>query len=255
MVVDRAGCGKVERDFLNQHRRQTTISRRHMLSLSLAVTLWPAALLAGKVRANTLAWHAFVSHMKQLAAEYGNGITGSDVVAARGQHYLQRLNTASAEFESAVDESYETGNRFWTWQRMLKQENINGGVLTVDHEQHVQLHDHPGATGILRILSGKLEIWQFDRHASTTSSDGDEIAELTRVSHRVLGPGDTAVLTPGSGNIHALRAVSTDCSMLDVFIPPYNRSERSWYEPLDNDWENRETLACRCIPQHEFAMT
>ena len=243
------------RVFLNQQHRQAAISRRRMLSLSLAVTLWPARLLAGKVHAKSLAWHSFVSQMKQLSVEYRDDIPGSDVVAARGLHYLQQLNTASAEFDAAVEASFETGNRFWTWQRMLKKENINGGVLTIDHKQLVQLHDHPGATGMLRILSGKAEIWQFDRHASTTATDGDDIAELTRVSHRVLGPGDTAVLTPHSGNIHALRSISSTCSMLDFFIPPYKRSERSWYQPIDNDWERRETTACLRIPQYEFAMT
>ena len=238
------------RVFLNQQHRQAAISRRRMLSLSLAVTLWPATLLAGKVRANTLAWTSFVSHMKKLAAEYGDDIPGFEVIAARGLHYLQHLDTASAEFES-----FESGNRFWTWQRMLKEQNLNGGVLTINDRQLVQLHDHPGATGLLRILSGRAEIWQFDHIASTTSADGRENSRLKRGSHQILGPGDTAGLTPDSGNIHALRAVSTECSMLDFFIPPYNRSERNWYQPLDKDWGSRETITCLRIPQHEFAMT
>jgi hypothetical protein len=60
------------------------------------------------------------------------------------------------------------------------------------------------------------------------------------------------VLTPQKGNIHALRAVSKQCRMLDFFIPPYQRSQRSWYVPLAENWFVEERVACRKIPQHAY---
>jgi hypothetical protein len=40
--------------------------------------------------------------------------------------------------------------------------------------------------------------------------------------------------------------------MLDFFIPPYKRSQRSWYRPLDEDWFNRDKISCRKIPQDDY---
>ena len=141
----------------------------------------------------------------------------------------------------------------------------HGGILNIDSEQLVQLHDHPGAIGMVRIISGEAEVWQFDevRHhgvdkkqaAGAEQADaGQSIAELVRVSHKILRPGDTAVLTPDRGNIHALRSVTKKCRMLDFFIPPYQRSQRNWFEPLAGNWSDMEKISCLKVPQNIYTM-
>ena len=229
------------------------ISRRELLLLLPGMALLPDTILARDRLPGSIGWDSFLAQMKQLADAVARDKIDHVLTARRGMEFLQHLNIDTTEFEIAVNESYETGNQYWMWQRMLKQANINGGILNIDRGRLVPLHDHPGATGMLRIISGETEVWQFDRVASSTGPDGKKVDELTRVLHRTLRPGDTAVLTPDVGNIHALRAVSEQCSMLDFFIPPYKRSQRSWYEPIDNNWFNSENITCRSIPQHEYA--
>lgn len=224
-------------------------SRSEFLLLSMAAALMPSSLLASVDKQPPIEWNTFVSQMRQLS----DSKLAPGLLAEQGAKSLQQLNLDSAEFEAAENEAFETGNQYWMWQRMLKDKNLNGGILNIDSEQLVQLHDHPGATGVLRIISGETEVWQFDKVASSIGSDGQKTTELKRVSKRLLKPGDTAVLTPDSGNIHALKAVSKQCRMLDFFIPPYQRSQRSWYEPLEKDWFNSETITCRSIPQDEYA--
>ncbi len=104
---------------------------------------------------------------------------------------------------------------------------------------------------MVKIISGEAEIWQFDNVSNDKTSSGD-VAELVRVSHNILRAGDMAVLTPERGNIHALRSVSNNCSMLDFFIPPYKRSQRSWFEPNIKNWFDKENIVCKKIPQHEY---
>lgn len=228
------------------------INRRELLLLSLAMALMPNRLMAAYRQSGVIDWDIFLNEMSKLADGYVAGKIENSKITKNGIGLLQQLDINSAVFEEAVSEAFETGNQYWLWQRMIKQENINGGILNIDSEQLVQLHDHPGATGMLRIISGETEVWQFDKMASNIGSDGLTSAELRRTSYRVLKPGDTAVLTPDAGNIHALRSVTDQCGMLDFFIPPYKRSQRNWYQPLDNDWFNSETIICRSIPQHEF---
>lgn len=223
-------------------------SRRRLLLATVAAMLLPGRATAGSD--NAMSWQQFQSQMSVLAADDG---IAQQALAERGLQYLNQLDTGSADFRDALAASYETGNRYWLWRRMIKSKNINGGVLDIYNSQMVQLHDHPGATGMLRILSGETEVWQFDPLMTGKESNGKhDVTELVRVSHRILKAGDTAILTPDRGNIHALRAVSKKCSMLDFFAPPYQRSQRNWYEPLAANWFDRDRVICKKIPQDEF---
>lgn len=244
------------------------VTRRELLFAAAS------ALLAGRVNANgalqktellkigtdaVMSWPRFQSQMTALAEAYVRGSVNQQVVAERGILYLKQLGINTAEFRQAEDDAYESGNRYWLWQRLMKDKYINGGILNIDSKQPVQLHDHPGATGIVRIISGEMEVWQFDENKTGKEIRSKEAAEqaeveLVRVSYRVLKPGDLALLTPENGNIHALRSISRQCRMLDFFIPPYNRSQRSWYEPLNNNWYDKVNVACRKIPQDAFSM-
>lgn len=201
-----------------------------------------------------MTWDSFVVQMKQLADAAASGKTDSKSITEQGMRLLRQLRLDTAEFDAAVNEAYESGNQYWIWQRLLKEKHINGGILNIERERLVPLHDHPGASGMVRIISGAAEVLQYDVVALRVGHDGNKIAELKRVSQQILRPGDTALLTPDTGNIHALRAVSEQSSMLDFFIPPYQRSRRSWYEPIDDDWFNRKSISCRIIPQHEYTM-
>ena len=197
-------------------------------------------------------WSTFQNKMMGLANAKVSGRVNDSVVAKLGLHYLKELEINSAEFKAAVNDSYETANNYWLWQRMIKQQYINGGILSIEDKQIIPLHDHPGATGMMRILSGKAEVWMFDEVKNNDSAAQENIVELKLVSHRTLIAGDTAVLTTEKGNIHALKAVTKECRMLDFFIPPYNRSKRHWFEPTDKNWFNKNTINCKKIPQHVY---
>ena len=210
------------------------VDRRHFMLASLATALLPHAVLAGAQAGTGLSWAAYQDEMRQLASACaGRAVTQADM-AARGIQLLRQLDTADDAFRAAVHASWESGNRFWLWQRLTKDKHIKGGILNIEQHQDVPLHDHPGATGMVRVLSGEVEVWQFDRSVAAADIKTEGQALLERVTHRVMQPGDIAVLSPDSGNVHALRARSKACRMLDYFIPPYERSERTWYQPVDD---------------------
>jgi len=227
------------------------IDRRTFMLTSLATVLMPRSVTAGTRADKSLSWADYLGEMKQLASAYADKAITQGDMAARGVQLLQQLDIADNEFQAAVHASYESGNRFWLWQRLTKESGIKGGILNIGQDQDVLLHDHPGATGMVRILSGEVEVWQFEPPATTVQS-ADTLVVLERVTHRVMQPGNIAVLSPDSGNIHALRARSKTCSMLDYFIPPYVRRERSWFLPVDENWGDRSHISCQRIPEDDF---
>ena len=240
----------------NQLPRTPEMVTRRELLLAATAALLPVKVLASAEQKN-ISWSEFRNQMTALATTAANRDFDQKAVAEHGMRYLKQLDIQSAEFKEAVDLSFETGNRYWLCQRMIKGQDINGGILNIDSDQLVQLHDHPGATGMVRIISGEVEAWQFDvltqdKGKIGKGTGGRDVTELAQVSHRILKAGDMTVLTPEKGNIHALRAVSKQCRMLDFFIPPYQRSQRNWYVPLAENWFNEEKVACRKIPQHAY---
>jgi len=223
------------------------LTRRELLVASIAALMCPRSALAKVMTGQKLSWPAFRTKMAKLAESVVLNNANQINVDGIGLQILKDLDITTSEFEQAVDASYETGNRYWLWQRLIKEPQLNGGILTIDNNQLVQLHNHPGATGIVRIISGEAEVWQFDETAQHNGK-----VELQRISHRILKAGDTATLTPDSGNIHALRSISKECRMLDFFIPPYKRSQRSWYVPLEKNWFDREKISCKKISQQDY---
>lgn len=196
-------------------------------------------------------WDGFITAMERLAAAHHAGRASAERVAADGQGMLRGLDIQSPGFLHAVADSYESGNRFWLWNRLAKQSRLLGGILTIEAEP-VPLHDHPGAVGMVRVLSGEAKVWQFDPVAVP---DDTGVVTLKRTLAATLRPGDQGVLLPNKGNIHALQATTTECRMLDFFIPPYRRAQRHWFTPLDADWQDRDTVSCRAIGEFDYDAT
>jgi hypothetical protein len=237
------------------------LNRRKILLGTVASLFVPRWTIANSMsiestRSKKLNWPDFQQQMEQLSfiresmVDDGHFIA-QNRLAKQGLALLSQLDINSASFKQAVEQSYESGNRYWLWQRLMKRGNLNGGILNIDQTEMVQLHDHPGATGMVRIISGEAEVWLFDENKQKTS---DNETELNRVSRKILKVGDTAVLSPNKGNIHALRSITKECRMLDFFIPPYQRSQRSWFEPLADNWFDQENIHCRKIPQDEYTL-
>ncbi len=236
------------------------IARRTFLQAMLALPLASMAprMIAARPYSHYrfgLSWPQFVNQMEFLANELAAQRVSEAQVAWRGLHWLQLLDVQDPLFQQAVNESTESGNTFWLWQRLIKQDVLNGGILNITSDNPVPLHDHPGATGLLRLLDGKAEVWQYDVDQQATAQNNDGKVVLKRVAFRVLLPGDTAVLTPNQGNIHTLESVSQDCRMLDFFIPPYERKKRTWYEPVDNNWRQQASIVCTPVSDKIFTAT
>ncbi len=227
------------------------MKRRDFLLTAAASALLPVNVSANHADMNKISWQDFKLNMYDLANVNSKQNISQAQLVKRGFKILKRLDINSGSFKHALQNSYESGNYFWLWQRLIKDKNINGGVLNIDDNQIVQLHDHPGATGMIRMISGEVETWQFNQ-ASTKNKLPENICKLKCVSHRILGASDMAVLTPENGNIHALRSISKTARMLDIFIPPYDTKQRNWYQPQLENWFDKEIILCKKISQKKF---
>ncbi len=232
------------------------MSRRNILAglVSAAALLASRASIAAGVLPDTvddkLEWDDCLARMKALANRFATGRIGQNDMERAGLRLISRLDINAASFERAVATSYESGNLFWLWQRMTKSVRMDGGILNIDDRQMIPLHDHPGATGMVRIISGEAEVWKLERVDADRGRPGK--AQLEVLFRGILRPGDTATVTPENGNIHALRSVSKECRMLDFFIPPFDRASLLFFAPDDKNWFGKQQISCRAIPRTRF---
>ncbi len=228
------------------------INRREIITgLACLAALATRSNPAGAAQAKgKLEWSEFTEQMRDLARQFAAGQTGQQKMEQSGLALISRLDIDSTSFRQAENNSFESGNAFWLWQRMLRTRRLDGGILNIDQTRMIPLHDHPGATGMVRIISGEAEVWKFQRDDNKKHQPGN--AELKLVFHGILRPGDTATITPQNGNIHALRSLSKECRMLDFFIPPFDRRSLLYFEPDHNNWFDKTQIACRAIPRNEF---
>jgi len=222
--------------------------RRHLLKALLALSIVPHTVLAKLSEPELQSWEQFITAMRQLSRQHQS----DKWIAERGMMLMKLLDVQSKDFAREVANAWESGNRFWFWQRLSREPGLLGGVLSIEKGQDIPMHDHPGATGIVRILEGQAEVWQYD---VVDRSDPSGHVILKRHLYRRLKPGDTAALLPNEGNIHTLRASTAECRMLDYFIPPYQRLERKWYTPISHQWSEKDTVRCKETPEQEFETT
>ena len=229
------------------------MQRREFLISSLMATIFSYEADASKSIGKT-SWRSFQARVNQLSKQIHDNEIDQQLLIKSSLKYLSQLDIDSKGFTHAIGNAYETGNQFWLWQRLMKTPYINGGILTIDQKNTVQAHDHPEATGMMRIISGEVEVWTFDeaRPAPLRSNSEWQDVELITRSHRILHKGDVAILQPDEGNIHALKSISKECRMLDIFIPPYRRNIRSWYKPVDTNWETQKTAFYKKLSQQNF---
>ena len=207
-------------------------------------------LIAATNNVGALSWPAFTERLKELSQRFAARRIDQQEMERQGLALIARLDTGSASFKQAEADSFESGNAFWLWQRMIRTTRLDGGILNIDRSQMIPLHDHPNATGMVRIMSGEAELWKFERLDEDRHRPG--AAELRLIDHGVLRPGETAIVTPQGGNIHALRSLSAECRMLDFFIPPFDRRTLLYFKPDEKNWFDKTQLSCRAIPRTEF---
>jgi len=235
-------------------RREIILSIASLTGLALQQNPLVALAANSKVAASSkIEWPEFVTRMKTLSERFDSGAIRQHEMEEEGLMLISRLDIGATSFRQAENNAFESGNAFWLWQRMIRARFIDGGILNIDKAQMIPLHDHPGATGMVRIISGEAEVWKFERTEKDKHKPGK--AQLELVNHGVLHAGDTATVTPQNGNIHALRSVSRECRMLDFFIPPFERRTLLYFKPDQNNWFNKQRISCRAIPRNEFTHT
>ena len=131
-------------------------------------------------------------------------------------------------------------NQPWNYYPLSSTALLQVGLITLFRFIPIPLHDHPGAYGALRILSGKVHIQQYQH--STDTNQQQSIVSLKRVASHNLSRDGNAAFQPDTGNLHDIKSLSRHSVLLSMMIHPYQPQERSWYFPMHFPGMGKERL-------------
>lgn len=129
----------------------------------------------------------------------------------------------------------------WDWYSYIDALDLNIGILKIYQNKPIPIHDHPNATGILMVLSGKLAIDEYQIE-NTYRLGNMNLAQLNVTAQYCLGENDYTFITPDKGNLHGLAAASHVCYVLDIMLQPYAMQQRSWYLPASEQGADEDSF-------------
>jgi cysteamine dioxygenase len=180
---------------------------------------------------------------------------------------------------------YSTARVTGGYLSLLENKKISMGIFSVRAGARLPLHDHQDMHGLLRVLTGNIEIQSYSLFSTPpTSPDPALLAQLPgnvrpdkllcALAHEpyVLSADkpEVALLAPHERNLHEIRAIPSDAGLgaafLDILSPPYGNERDcnyfrligtqhceqmnqkiAWLLPLDNAPNDFATVT---LPYH-----
>ncbi len=105
-------------------------------------------------------------------------------------------------------------------------------LLGIPEGARIPLHDHPEMVSIVLFLSGRIH---SPRYRLVSVRKQHRLVELICCTDQIHSAHDIVVMTPDSGNLHSLEAISTQAVCLSIQISTQSRLySQSFYFPAQH---------------------
>jgi hypothetical protein len=132
----------------------------------------------------------------------------------------------------------------WVWMPLAQDAESGIGILKLNPALPVPLHDHPGRAGGLIVLNGIVETVQYQLDHSYHNRS-NSLCKIKQTDKKNLRRDDVTFYTSSEGNIHALRAQNTECTLLAAYVQLEPCRPRSWYFPIVDYSEGKNMIVSR----------
>ncbi|XP_032666389.1 2-aminoethanethiol dioxygenase isoform X2 [Odontomachus brunneus] len=106
---------------------------------------------------------------------------------------------------------------------ILENKDITIAIFILKHGVTMPMHDHPGMHGLLKVISGIVEL---NSYSLKTKSDhiikaNEEIAAIRHRPITLHSNSSACILTPSDKNLHEISCIKGPAAFLDILSPPY----------------------------------
>lgn len=173
-----------------------------------------------------------------LAALPDCDFNDEDKVSRQLLAFVEQLHdelAATERFEQAIshlDRPFQRQRRLEPSLLLLATDTSRASLRVIHPERSIPLHDHPGAYGVQRVVVGEAEVSAYHRVAIPASSKDVTLLEQGPLVR--LKQDQQTFFTPYSRNLHAIRAISPRCIMLNIECRrDTGVSEKSMFIPVE----------------------
>ena len=148
------------------------------------------------------------------------------------RNYKIKLS-GQTHYQQILEEAYSFAphhEKPWRHQPLIDTPHLRVGLLTVFRFSSIPLHDHPGACGLQKVLSGKIRVGHYDQESGLENSE--RVVWLNRKAVRDYAAGESACYHRDSGNVHQVTSLDSKSILLNMVVRPYDEKKRSWYFPV-----------------------
>lgn len=175
------------------------------------------------------------------------GVRGeNEVCGIKLRQLLDDLETVLSDSEAyqytvlAASVCLPEQNQPWRYHPLLDTSLLRAGLLTLFRFAPVPLHDHPGACGVQKVLSGKVRVGSYDFGHQTEGSR--HLVRLDQRATREITAGESTCYHRQSGNLHELASIAPRSVLLSLTFRPHQPQQRYWYFPAHGLPAGNQTL-------------
>ncbi|KAL0133357.1 hypothetical protein PUN28_000837 [Cardiocondyla obscurior] len=106
---------------------------------------------------------------------------------------------------------------------IFENKDITITVFILKHGVKMPMHDHPGMHGVLKVISGMVELNSYSLKTKNHVIKPKE--EIAAVRHRPVyldSNSPACTFTPAEKNLHEILSVEGPAAFLDILSPPYD---------------------------------
>lgn len=125
-----------------------------------------------------------------------------------------------------------------TYVGVFENDRFAMSVFVLRENYTMPLHDHPRMHGLLRVVSGAVQICSFSELARRETAEewaeggaGQRHVLVAAEPEKIISSslGDCAMLTPTERNFHEITAIGGPAAFFDILSPPYNIASQPQY--------------------------
>ena len=116
-----------------------------------------------------------------------------------------------------------------TFINILEDKSFTISVFILDANYTMPLHDHPGMSGLLKVISGDVKIQSYSQIKLPveleTNENQHELFVNPNEPKYLNSKTETQILGPLESNYHEITALNSPAAFMDILTPPYSNND------------------------------
>ena len=104
---------------------------------------------------------------------------------------------------------------------------LRANLIAIKQERSLPLHDHPGSSGAMLVISGKVHATMCEQEIPADNTPSSNI--LTVAASKLLSTNETSCFTQDRFNIHGIKAVTNRAVLMVIHTPPFAANQQTFF--------------------------